>query len=952
MTLEHRTRFWAALFATVGLCFMAFFLTVVHERAKAEEQLMALQEAAARTTGLRLAAAQFALGGKVEDIQDAKARILEIHLLLDYLEAGHSGVLIDSEQWQRAREDLAALEKQLARQDTAHSPAPTTEKQALLTGSASLGQSLTKLRAPWSRALERWDFMASVMLYAFAALFFGLIALSAGLLRRHVLHPLGQLIHSMALVGKGDLGVRVGISRTDEIGALAQAFDGMLDRLQESTVLRTRLEKEVLERQQAEGALLESEQRLHLALSAAGAGIWDWALVSGKLAWSSECFELYGIEPSGGAPDFAGWLNLLHDEDRARVQAAIDHVLSGDSPWNIEFRVMHPAKGLRWLLSLGSIEYGADGALLALSGIHLDITERKGIELQLRLLGQVFAQAPVGIVVTDRENHIVTVNGTFSALTGYGAAEVLGHNPSLLGSGRTTAEDYSGLWEAIHQKGYWEGELWDKKKDGTCYPQWLRVSVLKDEQGNISHHVGHFSDITERKAAEVQIHHLAHHDALTGLLNRLSLRLCLDQALSLARRTGEQLAVMFIDLDRFKAINDSQGHDIGDRVLVEVGKRLRGCVRDSDLVARLGGDEFVVVILGMTEGVAEHAATKANRMVRRLSKAYTFESRVLKTTPSIGISLFPTDGGEADTLMKNADTAMYHAKARGRNNFQFFSVEMNRAVIERMELEQALREAGPRKEFFLHFQPQLRAHDSRVVGFEALARWQHPLLGHISPCRFIPVAEETGVIDSLGLWVLENACDQLWHLKRQGWETPRMTVNLSLRQLADPALMGFLSRCVRAYELGPDELELEITESTAMDDPEATILILKQIRSMGIALAIDDFGTGYSSLAYLKRLPIQRLKLDRSFVQDIETDPNDAHICRATISLAHSLGLDVVAEGVETKAQLDYLTSLGCDVIQGYYFSRPLPPREAEQFLARHRAVPVYAPVSVPGQLQ
>ena len=583
--------------------------------------------------------------------------------------------------------------------------------------------------------------------------------------------------------------------------------------------------------------------------------------------------------------------------------------------------------------------------MLGLSGIVHDITERKNSELQLRLLGQVFAQAPEGIMVTDRDNNIVTVNAAFSEFSGYTAEEVLGKNPRFLASGRTTAQDYAAMWEAIRDRGYWEGELWDQKKDGQCYPKWLRISALRDEQGRISHHVGHFTDITERKAAEEKIHHLAHHDPLTGLLNRFSLRLRLDQAIEVARRTGEQLAVMFIDMDRFKSINDSLGHDMGDRVLVEVARRLREGVRDTDLVARLGGDEFVVVLTGMAAGRSTNrAVAKAPNIVHRLAKAYTFDGRKLNTTPSVGVSLFPADGDDADTLMKNADTAMYHAKAQGRNNFQFFSGEMNRAVVERLQMEQALRQADPRKEFFLHYQPQLRAGDAQVVGFEALVRWNHPQLGLVPPDRFIPIAEETGVIESLGMWVLESACDHLWKLKRQGWQNPRMAVNLSVRQLRQPGLVDFLTRLVQGYELGPDELELEITESAAMEDPEATIEVLNQLRGMRVALAIDDFGTGYSSLAYLKRLPIQRLKLDKSFVRDIEHDPNDAHICRATIALAHSLGLEVVAEGVETATQLGYLTSLGCDIMQGYYYSRPLPPLEAEAYLARQQVAPAQVP--------
>ena len=1090
MTLHNRTRFAATLFAVGGLCLLALFLSIANERVIVQDQLMALREASVQAAGLRLAAEEFSETSNPVLLQDARGRTGDIRRWLDSIAALHVGgdvLMSDPARWRQAQASLERVER-LLRQDLPaqdQAAAETIAERQLAARfqleSGRLETDLDTLHAPWTRVLERWDWMARTVAYVFAATFLALLVVLVRLLESHILRPLYQLMETVTAVSGGQLKVRVGMQRQDEIGALARAFDGMLDRLQDSTVSRASLKAEVLERRHTESALRHSEERLHLALKAARAGIWEWNIVTGAASWSAECFELFGVDSRAGAPDYDAWLELILAEDRPRVRAAMDEVLASGTEWNMEFRIQHSRLGVRWLLSAGNIEYREDGALLGLSGINLDITERKSAEqalrerleietrltriaahtpgmlhtfrqrpdgsvcfpyaspaiedifgldaaevanegaplfalvhpedlphlmqsnadcgrlmapwhtefrvnhpargevwveiwsapqpeadgsllwygylhditerkhreMQLRLLGQVFAQSPEGIMVTDRENRIVIVNAAFSALNGYEPGDVLGRNPNMLASGRTTRHAYAEMWHAIQERGYWEGELWDKRKNGTCYPKWLRISALRDEQGAISHYVGHFNDITERKAAEEKIHHLAHHDTLTGLLNRFSLRLRLEQAIAEARRTGEELAVMFIDMDRFKAINDSLGHDMGDRVLMEVASRLRSSVRDTDLVARLGGDEFVVVLTGVTTAKTNRAITKAPNIVRRLAKAYRFDGRKLNTTPSVGVSLFPVDGEDADTLMKNADTAMYHAKARGRNNVQFFSAAMNQAVVERLQLEQALRQADPRKDFFLHYQPQLSAGDARVVGFEALVRWEHPELGLVPPDRFIPVAEDTGVIEPLGMWVLETACDQLWKLKSLGWPHPRMAVNLSVRQLRHPELAALLTRLIQGYELGAEELELEITESAAMEDPEATIAVLNQFRGMRIALAIDDFGTGYSSLAHLKRLPIQRLKLDRSFVRDIESDPNDAHICRATIALAHSLGLEVVAEGVETEAQLRYLTDLGCDVIQGYYYSRPMAARDAEAFLVQHLQMPPWQPAEM-----
>ena len=430
----------------------------------------------------------------------------------------------------------------------------------------------------------------------------------------------------------------------------------------------------------------------------------------------------------------------------------------------------------------------------------------------------------------------------------------------------------------------------------------------------------------ERRAAVEHIEYLAHHDSLTALANRYSMESRLAQALATARRIDGQLAVMLIDMDRFKNINDTLGHHVGDQLLVEVARRLRAGVRESDIVARIGGDEFVVVLTGME--AAQDAMRVGAKILDALGQPYAVEGQLLHSTPSIGISVFPGDGNDVDTLLKHADTAMYHAKEHGRNNLRFFTADLTAAAAERMELERDLRAALAGGGLALHFQPQVSAETGRITGFEALARWRHPDRGWVPPALFIPIAEESGLIGRLGAWVIERACSELAAWRAAGIRDVRVAVNLSAHQLRSVNFVDEVRSTLQTYALGADDLEIEVTESAAMADPEQAIERLRALRDLGVQIAIDDFGTGYSSLAYLKQLPIHVLKIDRAFVRDIETDPNDAAICAATIALAKSLGLRVIAEGVETAAQRDYLARLGCDCLQGYLFGRPQPAED------------------------
>ncbi len=572
--------------------------------------------------------------------------------------------------------------------------------------------------------------------------------------------------------------------------------------------------------------------------------------------------------------------------------------------------------------------YGACGAVLR------RLQAQNGQARQrIELLAKVFEHSGEAIMVTDREHRIVEVNPAFVRQTGYTPAEIVGQRTDQLDGPHTTAADLEALRLCVEATGQWRGELWGCAKDGRVYPKWVSVSVVRDALGEVTHHIANSIDVTEAKAAEDRIRHLAHHDTLTQLPNRVLLHGRLEQAMATARRNASPLAMLFIDMDRFKDINDTLGHPVGDGLLVEVGRRLRALVRDSDIVARLGGDEFVLVLTGTGPDVVQAGATVAAKVLAELGRPYTVRGHELHSTPSIGIALFPADGEDADTLMKNADSAMYQAKAAGRNNAQFYTAAMNQATQVRLALEAGLRGAIERNELFLHYQPQLDLASQRIVGLEALVRWRHPEMGLIPPLKFIPVAEETGQIEAIGTWVLEQALRQVARWRAAGDTGLRVAVNLSAHQLRGDGFPEQVSRALHRHGLPGSALELEITESVAMRDPARTGNMLRQLRRFGVALAIDDFGTGYSSLAYLKQLPLSCLKLDRSFVMDIEKDANDAAICTATIQMAHSLGLGVVAEGVETATQLEFLRRLGCDTVQGYFIAKPLSADDCTAFL-------------------
>lgn len=560
-----------------------------------------------------------------------------------------------------------------------------------------------------------------------------------------------------------------------------------------------------------------------------------------------------------------------------------------------------------------------------------DASDARRREESLRQAAVVFEAASDSILVLDAERRIRMANGAFTRISGYSASDVMAKPPRLLFSSKQPAELYEHIFAQVQKNQVWQGEIWTRKKDGTIYPQWMSINAVRSDTGQIVEYVLIASDITERKQAEERLNYQANYDALTDLPNRSLFVDRLRQSMSRARREGTNLALLFIDLDRFKNINDSMGHSAGDKLLIAVAEALRSCVRESDTIARFGGDEFAV-ILSPIYG-AKNAGTVAQTLLKVLARPVSIDGYECLVGGSIGISVFPGDGDTPEDLIRNADAAMYRAKDSGRNTYEFFTAEMQQQALARIGMERDLRYAVERQEFALHFQPQLGLHDNNIIGMEVLVRWESGTRGMVSPADFISLAEENGQIMALGEWVLKEACRQYVQWHKAGIAPSYIAVNVSGRQFRSAQFPKLVQAILAETQMPAASLELELTESFLMEDEEHVMRTLGELRAMGVALSIDDFGTGYSSLSYLKRFPISTLKIDRSFVRDIPGDEEDVAIVSAIIRMAHALKLSVVAEGVETAEQQRFLHELGCHIIQGFYYSRPLNVGQCSDFL-------------------
>ena len=617
------------------------------------------------------------------------------------------------------------------------------------------------------------------------------------------------------------------------------------------------------------------------------------------------------------------WADFRELAQRANLASCwSEPVISGNGKVLGTFAIYHRHPQAPDSQQIKAIEMAAHFTAIAI--------ERKQAETQLQLVARVFEQGGEVIVITDSRSRIIRVNNAFTRVTGYTEAEALGRNPNMLSSGKQDAAFYRGMWDAINARGQWHGEMWNRRKDGSVYPEWLSISVLRDANGAVTNYVALATDISKRKQDEEHIRQLADFDPLTQLPNRRLLQDRVENALGRAQRHQTSVALMFLDLDRFKHVNDSLGHHRGDELLVQVAKRLKTVLREQDTVCRLGGDEFVLLL---PDTDAAGAANVATKLIASASERYLIDHQELSITFSIGIALYPTDGQDFSTLSMSADTAMYRAKQGGRNAFCFFTSEMQAESIRVLNLENGLRRALEDKQLFLMYQPQISMQTGRVIGVEALIRWQHPTLGRISPVDFIPIAEESGLILPIGEWVLRTACQQLRAWRDSGLALDLVAVNVSAVQFRHVNLPDLVAQVLADTGLPARHLEMELTEGVAMENPLAAIETMRKLDAQGVRLSLDDFGTGYSSLNYLKRFQVYKLKIDKSFVQDVTHDPDDRAIVTAIIGLAQSLGFTTIAEGVETLGQLAFLREHGCDEVQGYLHSPPLPVDELEAYV-------------------
>ncbi len=695
--------------------------------------------------------------------------------------------------------------------------------------------------------------------------------------------------------------------------------------------------RDITERKLAQDALRESEHHFKQAQELAHFGSWTFDMV-GQLKWSDELYRIYGVSPETFTPNTEAFFKLIHPDDQPAMQVWINAFDSGQNPGALEFRCIWPDGTIHYIAGQGELMLDAKGKLHQRAGTAQDITERKQAEADLRIAAAAF-ESQEGMMITDANKVILKVNRAFTEITGYTAEEAVGQTPKFLQSGRHNKDFYRAMWETIHRTGGWQGEVWDRHKNGKIFPKWLTITAVKSDNGTVTHYVGTHTDITERKAAEEQIAFLAYHDTLTGLPNRRLLLDRLKQSLAASARSGRYGALFLLDLDNFKTLNDTLGHDKGDLLLQQVAQQLLTCVREGDTVARLGGDEFVVMLDSLSES-SEETATQAEtvgvKMLATLNQPYRLAGNEIRSTPSIGVTLFGGHQNDLDELLKQADLAMYQSKTAGRNTLHFFDPKTQALMTDRAALEADLREGLRQRQFALYYQAQVVG-DGRLTGAEVLVRWQHPQRGLVLPAEFIPLAEEAGLIQPLGHWVLEAACAQLVQWAAQP-NTAHLTlaVNVSAKQLHQTDFVDQVLGVIGSTGANPHRLKLELTESLLVSNVETVIAKMNALKAHGVGFALDDFGTGYSSLSYLKRLPLDLLKIDRSFVRDILIDPNDAAIARMVIALAESLGLAVMAEGAEIDAQRDFLAHLGCHAYQGYLFGRPLPLDQFEVLLKRH----------------
>ncbi|WP_095081174.1 EAL domain-containing protein [Pseudomonas sp. Irchel s3h17] len=687
--------------------------------------------------------------------------------------------------------------------------------------------------------------------------------------------------------------------------------------------LESRVAQRSLDLDAANQALSKSEARLALALKASELGLWDWNLQTDEVH-HTQLKELFGLEPEFITAMLRHLKPRLHPKDLPALRRAlVEHLKGRTEDYQIEYRVRHGDGHWVWIEDRGrAVERSASGRVLRMVGTRRDISASKDLEEQRQLAATVFEAASEGIVIFDPDYALIAVNQAFSRVTGYQIEDLLGRNVVELPCSRDARRHYPIIHQALEAQGTWQGELVEARKNGELYPQWLQLNVVRDSRGNVSHIVGFFADLSARRESEERMRNLTHYDELTGLANRALFRERLHEAHQRVRRGGRSLALLHINLDRFKLLNDSLGHEVADQLLQKMARRLVNALPEANTIARLSGDEFAVLFDAY--GNLSSLARVATRLSTKLRLPLTVEGHELVVSASMGISLLPDNAREISALISQSNMAMQHAKHLGGNNFQFYTDSLQTSTFERLQLENQLRKAIEEHQLKVFYQPKRCLATGRLNAAEALVRWDHPTMGWVLPGAFIGLAEETGLIGAIGEFVLRQACWQACEWQRQGLEPIRVSVNLSVHQLRRGTLVSLVRQVLEETGLAPHYLELELTESQLLDSVEHIIATFEQLRDLGVKLAIDDFGTGYSSLSYLKRIPVDYVKIDQAFIRGLGEGGADAAITRAIIAMAHGLSLKVVAEGVEHEEQLAFLKAERCDEVQGYLISRPV----------------------------
>ncbi len=897
------------------------FVLLVPEKGTEEEAVAEPSGAEARQIEDELAATREHLQTLVEELataneemqalnEEAQASNEELQATNEELEAANEELQATNEELVSLNEELNVKTQELAQLAEEYTHLYDALQFPILVFDRAL--QLTRFNAP---AMRRFDLRQTAIRQHISRLKLldGHVDLER-LLGRALAHA-DREEASLAVEGRTlRLAIAPGLDKTGEVSTLVVTLIDVTDIVQ------------------AQARLKESEARLS-ALMEMTTVMFAMKDLQGRYLYANRRYlDFFAIAPN----DYAGQTDFT----------LLPPALAADL-WNLDLAALRErtmqngqhsiesATGLRWLKSIHQVLLDADGQPTAFIVEAEDITLTRRAEEQMRITARVFDQAGEAIIVTDGRGVIQTVNAAFTRITGYTHHEAIGQRPTLLKSGRHSREFYQALWQALNEHGFWQGEIWNRRKNGEIYPEWLTINRIDDADGQVEHYVAVFSDITQIKDSQRKAEYLATHDPLTGLPNRALFHDRLRHALAQARRQKARLALLFIDLDNFKTINDTLGHDIGDELLKQAARRLREVVRDVDTVARLGGDEFTALLSDCTAEIADHVA---RRIADDLSASFEIAGRSLFVSASIGVAFYPEDGSDSSSLVRAADAAMYRAKEQGRNRVEFFKPDLQVRLMKRAALEGALREALRAKRLRLVFQPKFAIADRDMVGAEALLRWRDPELGEVSPGEFIPVAEASGLILEVGRAVEDLLLGQMAGWLSMGLTLPSIAFNVSPRSLREPDFAQQLTAKIDAAGVPRTLLQVEITEGALLENSSHVTANLAQLDAAGLRIAVDDFGTGYSSLSYLKRLPIDELKIDKSFVDGLGHDKEDEAIARAVLGLAKALGLDTVAEGVETDRQLAWLQQQGCDIAQGYLLSRPLEVEAFEGLIARERA--------------